>query len=156
SVLLPAPFSPSRAWTSPAAASRFTASFASTPGKRFVIPRIATAASRGAAVAMEFSSNLLAGSDLRNGADDPLDEPLHRVQLLERQALPLRDHQLSLLVVERPGEFVELAAHDRTLPGQDLRLRLRRDLRAERRQLGKAVLDRAVVEARLPRAVDRS
>ena len=43
SVLLPAPFSPSSAWTSPTAASKSTASFASTPGKRFVMPRIATA-----------------------------------------------------------------------------------------------------------------
>ncbi len=50
SVLLPAPFSPSSACTSPAAASKSTASFASTPGKRFVIPRIATAAPDGAAV----------------------------------------------------------------------------------------------------------
>ena len=40
SVLLPAPFSPSSACTSPAAASKSTASFASTPGKRFVIPRM--------------------------------------------------------------------------------------------------------------------
>jgi hypothetical protein len=43
SVLLPAPFSPRRACTSPAAASKSTASFASTPGKRFVIPCIETA-----------------------------------------------------------------------------------------------------------------
>ena len=43
SVLLPAPFSPSSACTSPAAASKSTASFATTPGKRFVIPRMATA-----------------------------------------------------------------------------------------------------------------
>ena len=43
SVLLPAPFSPSSACTSPAAATKSTASFASTPGKRFVIPRISTA-----------------------------------------------------------------------------------------------------------------
>ena len=43
SVLLPAPFSPSSACTSPARASKSTPSFATTPGKRFVIPRIATA-----------------------------------------------------------------------------------------------------------------
>ena len=42
-VLFPAPFSPSSACTSPTAASKSTASFASTPGKRLVIPRIATA-----------------------------------------------------------------------------------------------------------------
>ena len=44
SVLLPAPFSPSSACTSPGAASKPTSSFATTPGKCFVIPRIATAA----------------------------------------------------------------------------------------------------------------
>src|SRR5438067_12317326 len=47
-VLLPAPFSPRSACTSPAAASESTPSFARTPGKRFVIPRIATAGGGGA------------------------------------------------------------------------------------------------------------
>src|SRR6478736_6627521 len=155
SVLLPAPFSPSSAWTSPAAASKSTASLATTPGKRFVIPRIATAASRGAAVATESCVNLLSGSYLRDRTDDPPDEPLHRVQVFDRQALSFRDHQLALLVVERTGELVELAAHDVALPGRDLRPRLRRHLRPELRQLGEAVLDRPVVEARLPRPVDR-
>src|ERR1700751_1995416 len=36
---LPAPFSPSRAWISPRSRSRSTASFASTPGNCFVMPR---------------------------------------------------------------------------------------------------------------------
>ena len=44
SVVLPAPFSPSSACTSPAAASKSTRSFATTPGNRFVMPRIETAA----------------------------------------------------------------------------------------------------------------
>ena len=48
SVVFPAPFSPSSAWTSPERTSKSTSSFATTPGKRFVIPRIATA---GASVA---------------------------------------------------------------------------------------------------------
>ena len=43
SVLLPAPFSPSSACTSPTFASKSTPSFATTPGKRFVMPYIATA-----------------------------------------------------------------------------------------------------------------
>jgi hypothetical protein len=47
SVVLPAPFSPSRACTSPAAASKSMWSFATTAGKRFVIPRRATAAEEG-------------------------------------------------------------------------------------------------------------
>src|SRR5436305_2103495 len=39
SVDLPAPFSPSRACTSPRRRSKLTASLARTPGKRFVMPR---------------------------------------------------------------------------------------------------------------------
>src|SRR5690606_5370338 len=39
-VLLPAPFSPSSAWISPARTSKFTLLLASTPGKRLVMPRI--------------------------------------------------------------------------------------------------------------------
>ena len=45
SVDLPAPFSPSSAWTSPWRRSKLTSSLASTPGNRFVIPR---SSSRGA------------------------------------------------------------------------------------------------------------
>ena len=56
SVLLPAPFSPSSACTSPTAASKSTPSLATTPGNRFVIPRIATASLvAGTAVATAFS-----------------------------------------------------------------------------------------------------
>ncbi len=64
SVLLPAPFSPSSACTSPAAASKSTRSFATTPGKRLLIPRIDTAgvavneaASTGTATAQAGSSS---------------------------------------------------------------------------------------------------
>src|SRR5580765_5050137 len=39
SVDLPAPFSPRSAWISPRPRSKSTASFASTPGNRFVMPR---------------------------------------------------------------------------------------------------------------------
>jgi len=42
SVVLPAPFSPSRPCTSPARSTRSTASLATTPGKRLVMPRIST------------------------------------------------------------------------------------------------------------------
>src|SRR5687767_7082905 len=43
SVVLPAPFSPSRAWTSPASTSRSTSSLATRSPKRFVMPRRRTA-----------------------------------------------------------------------------------------------------------------
>src|SRR6476469_5152474 len=42
-VLLPAPFSPSSAWTSPRRRSKSTSSLASTPGKCLTIPRASTA-----------------------------------------------------------------------------------------------------------------
>src|SRR5471030_2495279 len=47
SVLLPAPFSPSSACTSPTAASKSTRSLATTPGNRLVIPRRETAGATG-------------------------------------------------------------------------------------------------------------
>src|SRR6266566_9470875 len=43
SVDLPAPFSPTSAWISPARTSRSTWSLATTPGKAFVMPRSSTA-----------------------------------------------------------------------------------------------------------------
>ena len=39
----PAPFSPRSAWTSPGRTSRSIPSFATTPGYRFVMPRISSA-----------------------------------------------------------------------------------------------------------------
>ena len=45
-VVLPAPFSPSSAWISPGRTSRSIASLATTPGYRFVIPRISSAGAR--------------------------------------------------------------------------------------------------------------
>src|SRR5438067_2012410 len=114
SVLFPAPFSPSSACTSPAAASKSTWSFASTPGKCFVIPRMVTAAPRGAAVTdagVGCSSSALA---LR-AADDSPDEPVHRVEVLDGQLLALGHAELAALVIERAGELVELAADQRGL-----------------------------------------
>src|ERR1051325_2590243 len=95
--LLPAPFSPRSACTSPAAASKSTPSFATTPGKRFVIPCMATAAPCGAAAARApsvFSAGLARRGNVRDRPDDALHEPLHRVQVLDPEALALRDHQL--------------------------------------------------------------
>src|SRR5919201_7170898 len=95
SVLLPAPFSPSRACTSPAAASKSTRSFATTPGKCFVIPRIETAGTGGAPSAPLRSSWVWIGvsptcfdiSLALGAADHALDEPVHRVQLPDREPL---------------------------------------------------------------------
>src|SRR5712691_10511531 len=108
-VLFPAPFSPSRACTSPAAASKPTESFASTPGKCFVIPRMRTAGeapgppaplatgTEGAWCPTELAGRENAG----DGPDDTLHEPLHRVQVLDPEALALGDRDLAALVVDR-------------------------------------------------------
>src|SRR4051794_38902381 len=118
SVLLPAPFSPRRACTSPRVTSKSTASFASTAGKRFVIPRMETAgeapgspAPLAAPGTLGACPKALAGRrNLRDGADHALDQPLHRVEVRQHlQALALRHHQLAALVVQRALEHGELA-----------------------------------------------
>src|SRR4051812_44486199 len=159
SVVFPAPFSPSSACTSPAAASKSTSSFATTPGKRFVIPSSRTA---GAVLAFSCMSRQTGRARARpvrgqlalGAADHAFDEPVHRVQVLHAQPLALLDAELALLVVERAGELVELAADERLLLRCDQALRLRRDLRPVRGQADQLVLDAPVVEARVPRAVD--
>src|SRR5205809_7824445 len=103
SVVFPAPFSPSSAWTSPAAASKSTSSLATTAGKRLVIPRSATAGEGGEACASP------PGLSALGATDHAFDEPVHCVQVLDRQLLSLLDAELPLLVAERTGELVELA-----------------------------------------------
>src|SRR5690348_2192460 len=144
SVVLPAPFSPSSACTSPGAASKSTSSLATTAGNRFVIPRSATAGGGGEACASP------PGRSALGATDHAFDEPVHRIQILDRKLLPLLDAELALLVVERTGELVELAVHDRRLLRGDGLLRFRRDLRAVRREPDHPVLDAPVVEAALP------
>src|SRR4051812_28577368 len=149
SVVLPAPFSPNKAWTSPAAASKSTWSFATTAGNRFVTPRSAIAGEEGGAEAPPSALSTLGATD------DALDEPVHRIQVLDGHALALRDAQLALLVVQRAGELVERALDERRTLLGDRGLRLRGHLRAVRRETDHAVLDRPVVEARLPRPAHR-
>src|SRR5438445_5533472 len=141
SVLLPAPFSPSSACTSPAAASKSTASLARTPGKRFVIPRMATAGEAPGspaplAAATELGAccptDLARRRNVGNGPDDALHEPLHRVQVLDLQALAFRNRDLAALVLHRPAELIEGVVLDRLLLRRNLRLRRRAHLRSER------------------------
>src|SRR5687767_12937669 len=112
SVLLPAPFSPSSACTSPAVAAKSTPSFATTPGNRFVIPRRLSAGGvEGALNAPPPAIRSLA----LGGPDDPANEPVHRVQRVrteDRRLLPALDPHLARLVVDRPGEDVETLRDD--------------------------------------------
>src|ERR1051326_7732162 len=83
SVLFPAPFSPSSACTSPAAASNSTPSFAITPGKRLVIPRPPPGEDGGAPSApLTIGSTLASLKRLLAGRapDHALHEPIHPVE----------------------------------------------------------------------------
>src|ERR1051325_361604 len=97
SVDLPAPFSPSRACTSPSAASKCTPSFATTPGNRFVIPTSSTAAARDGKAGGADRPARPDGLALR-APDDAPHEVVHRVEVVEGRALPLRDADLPGLV----------------------------------------------------------
>src|SRR5438270_1295080 len=154
SVLLPAPFSPSSACTSPSAASKWTSSFATTPGKRFVMPWSSTAA--GMKKGGQGARPCPPGISLALRAPlDALHQVVHRVELGERGLVPLGDAELALLVVDRAAELVPLAGLDQRLLLRDQRLRLGRHVRAVGRELREAVLQVAVVVARLPGAVHR-
>src|SRR3954471_21635844 len=90
-------------------------------------------------------------------ADDSPHEPVHPVQAVRAALEHLHPHalghaQLPALVIERPRELVELAGPDLLLHRRDLGLRGGVHARPVRRDLREAVLDRAVVEPRLPRA----
>src|SRR5882724_264380 len=154
SVVFPAPFSPSRACTSPSAASKSTWSFATTAGNRFVIPRKATAAGMVGGSGGEAWTSPPTESAL-GAADHAFDEPVHRVEVLDRQALPFRDTQLALLVVERTCELVERAVDQSFLLLRNRSLRLGRHLWPVRSQADHAVLEGAVVEVRLPGSVQQ-
>src|SRR5579885_2851942 len=92
--------------------------------------------------------------------DHALHEPVHAVEAV-RPALQhlhphaLLDAELAGLVVQRALELVPAAVLELLLLLRDRGLRLRRDARPVRRELREAVVDRAVVEAGLPRAVHR-
>src|SRR5262249_12487817 len=155
SVVLPAPFSPSSACTSPAAASKSTLSFATTPGKRFVTPRSATAVSIAGVTGGEALSTSPPERSAFGTADHALHEPVHRVQLLDRELLTLLDAQHALLVVQRTRELVELVAEQRSLLCGDRPSRLRGHFLAVRCEPDEMVVEAAVVEDRLPGAVHR-
>src|ERR1700693_2470513 len=104
SVDLPAPFSPRSAWTSPSRASKSTESLAKTPGKRLVIERMATAGDAPAvALFMLVRCRRLPGPL----ADDGLDEPVHRQDLVARELGAESHLHRARLVGQRPGELIE-------------------------------------------------
>src|SRR2546421_10750327 len=89
SVDLPAPFSPSSAWTSPGKRSKSIPSLATTPGKRFVIDR----SSR---IGPSFiRSHSMAAREGQTGEPAPLTVPT--LLLRGRGDLPGRDQLLDLV-----------------------------------------------------------
>src|ERR1700710_657084 len=107
SVLLPAPFSPSRAWTSPARTSRSTAELARTPpGKRFVMPRSLTFMCR-PSYAPDDGRGLLLGQ--RRDVYRPVDDRL-AARVDERRHV--RRHLRLPLVEVREGDAVVLEVGD--------------------------------------------
>src|SRR6478609_4360612 len=104
SVDLPAPFSPSSACTSPSATSKWTSSFATTPGNRLVIPRSSTAVGIRGGRARRSSRPPREALALR-APDDALHQVVHRHEIAERCAMPRLDAQLPALVVDRAAEL---------------------------------------------------
>src|SRR6478609_3806497 len=131
SVDLPAPFSPSNACTSPSTTSKWTFSFATTPGNRLVIPRSSTAVGIKRGRARRSSRPPRTALALR-APDDALHQVVHRHELGHRGARPWLDAQLALLVVDRAAELVPLAADDLRPLGRDQLLRRGGDARAVR------------------------
>src|SRR3954463_7574417 len=131
-VLLPAPFSPSRAWISPGRTVKSTASFARTPGKALTMPRASSAGTPTASVIRSRGTWMMpAGCRSRasvpSGArelgerdGDAVCPPVHaRLALVTRRTrrelvevgldeLPAgRDDLLAGVVLDRAGEDVE-------------------------------------------------
>src|SRR5690349_7764165 len=103
SVDLPAPFSPSSACTSPLRRSKLTWSFASTPGNRFVMPRISrTVEASTAEDSMEAAGAKLQGRGRLDLARDDLG--LQLVHLVDERLrygrVDLADAHAAVLEVE--------------------------------------------------------
>src|SRR5262245_2709222 len=92
SVVFPAPFSPRSAWTSPRRRSRSTWSLATTPGKRFVIPRSSRTTPWGSVTSASYSGK----TEGRDGAR-PSGTSVNQVLLRGRYELPARQQLLQLL-----------------------------------------------------------
>src|SRR5437868_4825704 len=104
---LPAPFSPSKAWTSPLRTSRSAAAMARKPSNDLDMPE----SSRAEVITLSTESQV--PSLL---TDDALDEPVHFPEIGIRQHLPRRDTFLAVAIGERTGIDL-LAVHDRLALG---------------------------------------
>src|SRR4051812_7965997 len=156
SVDLPAPFSPRRAWTSPARRSKSTLSFATIRPKRFVIPRSSSAASmRWLRAVLGRGADLVRRRDL--AALDLVLDLLELIGVLLPGRADLADADPVVLEVgDRVGAALERAVLHR-LDGVedrhvDLLERARQHLRAE---VGLVRVDADALDALLLRGVER-
>src|SRR5579885_551371 len=138
---LPAPFSPSSAWISPAATAKSTRSLASTPGNDLQMPRNWT---NGAGVVTAGRLRLLA-------AFGPFDQPVHRHDVRDVQHLAGRDNLLAGLVLQRPLEDLERAADEVLLALLDQLLHVVRHLGVHRPERDGAIFQIAPVHRALER-----
>src|ERR1051326_643170 len=161
SVVLPAPFSPSRACTSPHRAAKSMPVLAATPGKALSMRRISTAKAL-----LTFVRP--AGLALRNVADDVAERPVHLIGLdigvvrrlprLRRRAfigvtqrLALRRLHVAMVIYQRPLPDVEGASLDLS---RDVHRHRRHVLRNEARgrsRLNQPILHVVVELNRFPR-----
>src|SRR6266511_5099642 len=151
SVDLPAPFSPSRQWTSPRRRATETSSFASTPGKRFVMPTSSTA---GAAVSPPDGAPVDVGPvRLSDPVRSPLvlprrppKRPPRGLRASSLARLLLLDQSLDLSGLRRQ-RHLQRPAHDAPAGRRDLRPDIRRNV-AGLEERDSAVRERAVVSMR--------
>src|SRR5437588_11120494 len=123
SVDLPAPFSPSRACTSPRRRSKSTLSSATMPGKRFVIPRISRTAAASTRAILRRKAGpearlsipplrpaLEVGRDVQLARDDQALVLVHELQVWPCDRVGLPDgHAVVLQVEEEVGATLEVA-----------------------------------------------
>src|SRR5712691_7923902 len=167
-VVLPAPFSPSKACTSPQRAAKSTPRFATTPGKALSIFSIATASTSLIGTHGGYKTNRALA--LRNVSDDVAEGPVHlvgldvgvvlRLRWLGRRALVEVAQRLAFGRLDSPVVVHQRPAPDVQAARPDLVLRLRRHFGDVRRHqvarlggLNQAVLGVVVELHRLPRAV---
>src|SRR5712691_11269463 len=141
SVVLPAPFSPSSAWTSPAARARSTWSLATTLGKALRMPRIWTSG----ALVMDGCRRLLLA------ALGALDQPVHRHDVRDVQHLAGRHDLLAALVLQRALEHLELAIDDLLLALLNQLLHVVGHLGVDRPEADPAILQVAPVRLAIVR-----
>src|SRR6187401_372771 len=130
SVDFPAPFSPSSAWTSPSTRSSPMSSFATIPGKRFVMCRISRTSDRSGIRGILFrGGGAVSARRAPRGTSGARDVDVARGDLL-RDVVELRDQRLAVWGVGAHLAVADAAVRDvvqRVAPALEGALRQRLD-----------------------------